>query len=495
MAHYRQVGEVPPKRHTPVPPSRRRAVRRGADGGGGLLRRLLAALPPRHPVGAGRRPAVGAARPGADAERAAAAAAPEAARPVPRRGARRRPTRSPAGGWCWATPTSASPTRCRRRPSPLYRNAVGDECVYVERGDGDGRDGVRRARGRPGRLRRPAAGDDAPLGADRATSRCAPTRSRPTATSPRRSATCPSYGQFLEHAPYCERDLRGPAEPLLAEGTDVEVYVKHRGDGPGGLAGTVHVVPEHPFDVVGWDGCLYPYAFNVADFEPITGRVHQPPPVHQVFEGQNFVICNFVPRKVDYHPLAVPVPYYHSNVDSDEVMFYVDGDYEARKGSGIGKGSISLHPGGHSHGPQPGAVEARWAPSSSTSSPSWSTPSGRWRWARAARAVDDGRVRLVLVGPRPRVTARPAAEPASARPTCRTGSSPARRRRPRTGVAIGDAVLDLAGSPGTPCTRTGSLNEFLARGPAAWRALRRRGRPAGSPTPARSRRTCSGWPR
>jgi homogentisate 1,2-dioxygenase len=110
--------------------------------------------------------------------------------------------------------------------------------------------------------------------------------------------------------------------------------------------------------VVGWDGCLYPYAFNVADFEPITGRVHQPPPVHQVFEGQNFVICNFVPRKVDYHPLAVPVPYYHSNVDSDEVMFYVDGAYEARKGSGIGRGSVSLHPGGHSHGPQPGAVEA-----------------------------------------------------------------------------------------------------------------------------------------
>ena len=93
------------------------------------------------------------------------------------------------------------------------------------------------------------------------------------------------------------------------------------------------------------------------DFEPITGRIHQPPPVHQVFEGWNFVICNFVPRKVDYHPLAIPVPYYHSNVDSDEIMFYVDGDYEARKGSGIGKGSISVHPGGHAHGPQPGATE------------------------------------------------------------------------------------------------------------------------------------------
>ncbi len=120
----------------------------------------------------------------------------------------------------------------------------------------------------------------------------------------------------------------------------------------------MHVLPFHPLDVVGWDGCLYPYVFNVADYEPITGRIHQPPPAHQVFEGWNFVVCNFVPRKVDYHPLAIPVPYYHSNVDSDEVMFYVDGDYEARKGSGIGKGSVSLHPGGHPHGPQPGAVEA-----------------------------------------------------------------------------------------------------------------------------------------
>ena len=114
----------------------------------------------------------------------------------------------------------------------------------------------------------------------------------------------------------------------------------------------------HPFDVVGWDGCLYPYTFNIEDFMPITGKVHQPPPVHQVFEGWNFVICNFVPRKVDYHPDAVPVPYYHSNVDSDEVMFYVGGDYEARKGSGINIGSISLHPGGYAHGPQPSAIEA-----------------------------------------------------------------------------------------------------------------------------------------
>jgi homogentisate 1,2-dioxygenase len=146
--------------------------------------------------------------------------------------------------------------------------------------------------------------------------------------------------------------------PLLVDGQDVPIHTKHRGNGPAGIVGSIVVSPHHPFDVVGWDGCLYPYTFNVRDFEPITGRVHQPPPVHQVFEGINFVICAFVPRKVDYHPLAIPVPYYHSNVDSDEIMFYVAGDYEARRGSGIGPGSISVHPGGHSHGPQRGAVEA-----------------------------------------------------------------------------------------------------------------------------------------
>ena len=240
--------------------------------------------------------------------------------------------------------------------SPLYRNATGDECVYVEAG---------------------AATVETPFGhlevgqgdyvlLPRATThRWVPSGDEPLRLyaieasshigAPRNYLS--KHGQYLEHAPYCERDLRLPSDPQVVEGSDVEVYVKHRGPGAGGLAGTVHVVPEHPFDVVGWDGCIYPYAFNISDYEPITGRVHQPPPVHQVFEGHNFVICNFVPRKVDYHPLAVPVPYYHANVDSDEVMFYVGGDYEARKGSGIGQGSISLHPGGHSHGPQPGAVE------------------------------------------------------------------------------------------------------------------------------------------
>ena len=164
------------------------------------------------------------------------------------------------------------------------------------------------------------------------------------------------YGQLLEHAPYCERDLHGPGEPFLAEGEDVEVLVKHRTSA--GIVGTRMTYATHPFDVVGWDGCLYPYTFNIDDYMPITGKIHQPPPVHQVWEGHNFVVCNFLPRKVDYHELAIPVPYYHSNVDSDEVMFYVGGDYEARKGSGIGLGSISLHPGGYAHGPQPSAIEA-----------------------------------------------------------------------------------------------------------------------------------------
>ncbi|MDT7571334.1 MAG: homogentisate 1,2-dioxygenase [Actinomycetota bacterium] len=238
--------------------------------------------------------------------------------------------------------------------SPLYRNAVGDECVYLEAGTavvetqfgamtvGQG-DYVILPRATTHRWV-PVGDDPLRVYAIEANSHISP---------PKRYLS--KYGQLLEHAPYCERDLRVPTELQEGEGEDVEVLVKHRS--PTGLTGTTYTYPKHPFDVVGWDGCLYPYAFNISDFEPITGRIHQPPPVHQVFEGSNFVICNFVPRKVDYHPLAVPVPYYHSNVDSDEVMFYVGGDYEARKGSGIEQGSVTLHPGGHTHGPQPGAVE------------------------------------------------------------------------------------------------------------------------------------------
>ena len=236
------------------------------------------------------------------------------------------------------------------RPSPLYRNAVGDECVYVESGSATVETVFGALTARQG---------DYVLLPTSTTHRWVPTGDAPLRTlavqagghigAPRRYLS--PRGQFLESAPYCERDLRGPTEPLQASGSDVEVLVRHR-------AGTSMLTyADHPFDVVGWDGCLYPYTFNVADFEPITGRVHQPPPVHQTFEGPRFVICSFVPRKVDYHPLAVPIPYNHANVDSDEVLFYAGGDYEARRGSGIEQGSISLHPSGFTHGPQPGAVE------------------------------------------------------------------------------------------------------------------------------------------
>ena len=246
------------------------------------------------------------------------------------------------------------------RASPFYRNAIGDECVFVQGGTATVETifgAIDVAYGDYVLLPRATTHRWLPTGDEPVRLYCIEANSHIAA--PKRYLS--RFGQLLENAPYCERDLRAPTQPLLAAtgeapGSGFEVFVKHRDST--GIVGSLHVLPHHPFDVVGWDGCLYPYAFNVRDFEPITGRVHQPPPVHQVFEGDNFVICNFVPRKVDYHPLSIPVPYYHSNVDSDEVMFYVAGNYEARKGSGIGPGSISLHPGGHSHGPQPGAYEA-----------------------------------------------------------------------------------------------------------------------------------------
>lgn len=159
-------------------------------------------------------------------------------------------------------------------------------------------------------------------------------------------------GQLKEGAPYSERDLRLPRGPIKEEGNEVPVLVKHRG----GWAR--HVYENHPFDVVAWDGCVYPYAFSIHDFEPIVGRVHQPPPVHQTFAGPGFVVCSFVPRPLDFGDNAVRIPYHHANTDSDEVLFYVDGDFTSREGAGIGAKSITLHPAGFVHGPQPGSYEA-----------------------------------------------------------------------------------------------------------------------------------------
>jgi len=235
--------------------------------------------------------------------------------------------------------------------SPLYRDAVGDECVYIESG---------RARFESvfGVLE---VGSGDYVVVPTSTTHCwVPLEGEPVRAlvveagghirPPRRYLS--PFGQFLEHAPYSERDLRAPAEPHIVEGGNVPVLVRHRT----GL--TRMTYQHHPFDVVGWDGCLYPYVFSIHDFEPRVGRFHMPPPTHQTFEGPNFVICSFCPRPFDFDPEAIAVPYNHANVDSDEMLFYVGGDFMSRKGAGIGLGSISLHPSGFTHGPQPGSVEA-----------------------------------------------------------------------------------------------------------------------------------------
>ena len=240
----------------------------------------------------------------------------------------------------WAS-TSAS--------SPLYRNAIGDELVYVQQGSAVlesvfGRLVV----GEGDYVVVPAStthrwvvegGFDVLI-----------VESHGHVSPPRRYLS--AGGQFLEQSPYCERDVRAPSEPLIEEGERVDVLVRT----VGGL--TRHTLRHHPFDVVGWDGHLYPWAFSIRDFEPIVGRIHQPPPVHQTFEGPGFVICSFVPRLYDFHPDAVKVPYHHANTDSDEVLFYSHGNFMSRAGSGIGVGSISYHPVGFVHGPQPGSYEA-----------------------------------------------------------------------------------------------------------------------------------------
>ncbi len=158
------------------------------------------------------------------------------------------------------------------------------------------------------------------------------------------------YGQLLEHSPYCERDFR-PPHNLITNDERGDFLIKTKKKG---ILYNIHYA-SHPFDVVGWDGCCYPFAFSIHDFEPITGRVHQPPPVHQTFEGNNYVVCSFVPRLFDYHPLSIPAPYNHSNIDSDELIYYVDGDFMSRKN--VTRGMITLHPGGIPHGPHPGAVQ------------------------------------------------------------------------------------------------------------------------------------------
>jgi len=159
-----------------------------------------------------------------------------------------------------------------------------------------------------------------------------------------------TYGQLEEHAPFCERDIRKPQQlETHDEKGEFKILIKKQG------MLYPYVYASHPFDAIGWDGNLYPYILSIHDFEPITGRLHLPPPIHQTFEAHNFVICSFVPRLYDYHPLSIPAPYNHSNIDSDEVLYYVDGDFMSRKK--VSRGMITLHPAGIPHGPHPGTVE------------------------------------------------------------------------------------------------------------------------------------------
>jgi len=233
--------------------------------------------------------------------------------------------------------------------SPLYRNAVGDLLVYVQSGSA-------RLESTYGAL---DVGPGDYVVIPRSTThrwvtdellRALMIEARSAHIQPP-ARYLNSAGQFVEGAPYCERDLRAPSELVMVDEADAEVFVRHRG----GV--TRYRYADHPFDVVGWDGCVYPYAFNIRDFQPIVGQVHQPPPVHQTFQAGGFVVCSFVPRPYDFHPDAIKVPYHHANVDSDEILYYSDGDFMSRAGSGIGIGSISYHPAGFVHGPQPGSVE------------------------------------------------------------------------------------------------------------------------------------------
>ena len=237
------------------------------------------------------------------------------------------------------------------RSSDLYRNTAGDELVFVVSGRAVHESVFGRLRVGPGdyvvvpasTTHRWVVDDGEPL-------RALVVEATGHVGVPKRYLN--AAGQMLEGAPYSERDLRAPEGPLLVEGEDVAVLVRHRG----GWAR--HVQVSHPFDVVGWDGCVYPFALSIRDFEPIVGRVHQPPPVHQTFAGPGFVVCSFVPRPLDFDAAAVPVPYHHANVDSDEVLFYVDGRFTSRAGAGIEAGSMTVHPAGFVHGPHPGSVEA-----------------------------------------------------------------------------------------------------------------------------------------
>ena len=231
----------------------------------------------------------------------------------------------------------------------FYRNGEGDELLFVHEGEGVLETSFGNLPYRRGDYLVVPIGTTYRVNTNNTPTKMMVLETSGELTTPKRYRN--EHGQLLEHSPFCERDMRVPLE-INAHDEKGEFAVHVRAHG----RMTRHILDHHPLDVVGWDGFLYPYALNIEDFEPITGRVHQPPPVHQTFSGPNFVVCSFVPRMFDYHPLAIPAPYNHSNVESDEVLYYVEGNFMSRRGVDIG--SITLHPSGMPHGPHPGTAEA-----------------------------------------------------------------------------------------------------------------------------------------
>lgn len=230
----------------------------------------------------------------------------------------------------------------------FYKNADADEVIFIHRGTGKLRTLLGNIRFSYGDYLVVPRGMIYQIDFDTEDNRLFIVESFSPVVTPKRYRN--NFGQLLEHSPFCERDFRAPSE-LETHDEKGEFVIKIKKEN------VLHDITyaSHPFDVIGWDGYNFPYAFSIHDFEPITGRVHQPPPVHQTFEAHNFVICSFCPRLYDYHPKSIPAPYNHSNIDSDEVLYYVDGDFMSR--NHVEKGYISLHPGGIPHGPHPGAYE------------------------------------------------------------------------------------------------------------------------------------------
>ncbi|MGV0940830.1 homogentisate 1,2-dioxygenase [Empedobacter sp. ULE_I140] len=230
----------------------------------------------------------------------------------------------------------------------FYKNSMADEIIFIHEGSGVLKTGYGQIEFEYGDYLVIPRGIIYQLHFNDSNNRLFITESFSPVETPRRYRN--HFGQLMEHSPFCERDIKRPQNlETNDEHGDFKIMIKKEG------LIYPYVYGTHPFDFVGWDGYHYPWAFSIHNFEPITGRIHQPPPVHQTFEGAGFVICSFVPRLFDYHPNAIPAPYNHSNVDSDEILYYVDGDFMSRKS--VEKGQITLHPAGIPHGPHPGTVE------------------------------------------------------------------------------------------------------------------------------------------